>query len=80
MTNWTDDEERLLRVLIAKAQNDPDFSSDDVELLREIIQAFAGFRAFGRFTKWIVVGLAGLAGALAAWEAVLLRMKQWLGS
>lgn len=80
MTEWTDNELATLRKVIAKAEQDPDFSPADVKSLREMMEAFRGFQYLGRFTKWAIFILAALAGAITAWDQITERLRSWLGS
>lgn len=77
---WTDAEIGTLRRLIKKAEQDPEFTKDDIQALRQIADAFKFLRAFGRFAKWIIATLAALAVALGAWETVAAKVRAWLGS
>ena len=79
MDDWTDSEIQILRRIIRKAQEDPEFTKEDVQALRQIADAFKGLRAFGRLTKWIIFILAAIAGALTAWETVSTKVRLWLG-
>lgn len=80
MSNWTETEVGTLRRLIKKAEQDPEFSSDDIEALKQILDAFRGLRAFGRFAKWVVFILAAVAGAVTAWETITSKARTWFGS
>ena len=80
MTEWTEKEVGVLRRLIAKAENDPEFSKDDIAALRTLADAFKGFQYFGRFAKWVVFLLAALAGFLTAYETVMVKVRTWFGS
>lgn len=80
MSNWTETEVGTLRRLIKKAEQDPEFSSDDIEALKQILDAFKGLRAFGRFAKWVVFMLAAVAGAVTAWETITSKARAWFGS
>lgn len=79
MADWTDTEVETLRRLIRKAEQDPDFTKDDLDALRTIADAFKGLRAFGRLSKWVIFLLAAIAGALSAWDAISERVRAWLG-
>ncbi|MGB1266336.1 MAG: hypothetical protein ACPG6L_11495 [Nereida ignava] len=80
MADWTEAEIGTLRRLIKKAEQDPEFSPDDIHALRQIADAFKGMRAFGRFAKWVIFMLAAIAGAVTAWETVSAKVRTWLGS
>ncbi|GAA6176949.1 hypothetical protein [Sulfitobacter pacificus] len=77
MTDWTEKELAALRRLITKAEADPDFTRDDIDALRLIADAFKGFQYFGRFAKWVIFLLAAIAGAIAAWDAVIAKVRIW---
>jgi len=80
MTNWTPTELAALRRLIAKAESDPDFTKDDITNLKQLADAFRGWQYLGRFTKWLIFLLAGLAGAIAAYETITIKVQTWLGA
>lgn len=80
MSNWTETEVGTLRRLIKKAEQDPEFSSEDIEALKQILDAFKGLRAFGRFAKWVVFMLAAVAGGVTAWETITSKARTWFGS
>jgi len=80
MTNWTPSELVALRRLIAKAESDPDFTKDDIMNLKQLADAFRGWQYLGRFTKWLIFLLAALAGAIAAYETITIKVQTWLGA
>ena len=80
MTNWTPTELAALRRLIAKAESDPDFSTADITNLKQLADAFRGWQYLGRFTKWLIFLLAALAGAIAAYETITIKVQTWLGA
>jgi len=80
MTNWTPSELVALRRLIAKAESDPDFTKDDIVNLKQLADAFRGWQYLGRFTKWLIFLLAALAGAIAAYETITIKVQTWLGA
>lgn len=80
MTEWTEAEIAVLRKVMAKAEQDPDFSPEDLKSLHEMAEAFRGVMYLGRVGKWFIVGLAALAGGFTAWDQVSERIRVWLGS
>ena len=70
-------EDELLKRLAEKLKNDPQFSPDDEAALRALIQAYQGWRMFGRGAKWIVYILAAIAGAMTAWNTIIAQARQW---
>jgi len=80
MTDWTPTELVALRRLIAKAEIDPDFTKDDIMNLKQLADAFRGWQYLGRFTKWLIFLLAALAGAIAAYETITIKVQTWLGT
>lgn len=79
MNDWTNDEIGTLRRIIRKAETDPEFSDDDIKALRQIADAFKGLQAFGRLAKWVIFLLAAVAGAFSAWEAIMVKVRAWVG-
>lgn len=79
MQEWTDEQQKKLLRLIDKAEEDADFSADDIAALRKMADAFRGLEAFGRVSKWLIFLLAALAGAITAWEQVTAKAVRWLG-
>lgn len=74
---WTLKEDELLARLADKLKHDPQFSREDEDALRGLIEAYKSWRIFGRGAKWIVYILAALAGAIAAWNSIILEVKKW---
>jgi hypothetical protein len=74
---WTEREDELLKRVAEKLKNDPQFTADEVAALRIIIDAYRGWRVFGRGAKWIVYILAGVAGGITAWNTILLEARKW---
>lgn len=63
-----------------KIEESHEFSAEEVELLREIISAFRSLRALGRLTRFVVVALAAVGAALAAWNSIREEVTKWLGN
>jgi hypothetical protein len=76
MAEWSADELRTLRHVIAKAEQDPDFSAAEVADLKAIAEAFRGLRLFGKMSRWVIFLLAALAGAIAAWDQIIARFTK----
>ena len=53
-------------------------SREEAELDAMIRDAFRAWLSFGRFTKWLVLGLAKLAAGIAAYEFLVGRIRSWL--
>lgn len=78
MVDTTEREVSLLRRLELLAEKDPQFSDEEVKLIREAIKAFEGLRAFGRGTRLIVVTLGFMAAFIASWDTVTGKVRVWL--
>lgn len=76
--SWAEREAEILARLADKADADPSFTPDEVKVLRELIAAFRGWRAFGRGVKVIVVALGLVAAGLTAYDAIMDRVRAWL--
>lgn len=68
----------LLERLERKAECDPDFSPQEVEILRQIIEAYRGWAMLGRMTKWLVAGLAGFSVVAVALSHLTGALRKWL--
>lgn len=68
-----------IRKLIARAESDPDFSSEEIERLKTVADAAQVLLALGRGAKWVIFILAALAGAMTAWTQVKAGVRAWLG-
>jgi hypothetical protein len=75
--SWADREQEILDKLVARAKTDPQFTAEEEKVLKELIDAFRGWRSFGRFAKLIVITLGMLAASIAAYDAILERIRQW---
>lgn len=78
MSDWTSEELVALRKLVKKAQEDPDFTEEDVKVLKKFTETIRGLTAFGRFAKWIVFIFAAIAGFLTTWDQLSDRIRSWL--
>lgn len=78
--DWTEKHDQILAKVMEKVKADPAFSDEDVAAVREIVSAWNGWKAFGRFSKWIVYILAAIAGAITAYNTVIGQVNKWLGS
>lgn len=79
-SSWADREQEILNKLIERAKTDPQFTEEEEKVLKDLIEAFRGWRSFGRGLKLIVISLGMLAAALAAYDALLERTRQWISS
>jgi hypothetical protein len=75
--DWTARESELLKKLVEKAPA-AGFSADEVALLRQVLDAYRGWAALGRATRFLVVSLALVAAAVAAWETLIGKLRTWL--
>lgn len=78
-SDWTDTEMAVLRKMMKKAEEDPDFSAEDKEVIRQFLDAFKSLMFLGRFTKWVIFLLASIAGAIAVWDQLAAKVRTWLG-
>lgn len=79
-SSWADREQEILNKLVERAKTDPQFTAEEEKVLKDLIEAFRGWRSFGRGLKLIVISLGMLAAALAAYDALLERTRQWISS
>jgi hypothetical protein len=75
---YTQREAMLLDKLVDRAKADPQFTEEEAEALRQIIEAFRAWSYLGRMTRMGVVALGMLAAVIASWDTVLARAKSWL--
>lgn len=74
------DKRDALREFEDRVRDDPEFSDDDLRVVRRVIVLYRGAEAGSKVARIIVVGLAGLAGAIAAWDVVMAKMRAaWFG-
>ena len=78
LDNWTDREERIIKGVVDRMARDPQFTPEEIETVRLMIQAYQGLRAFGWMTKWIVYALAATAASVAAWKVLVDGLRTWL--
>ncbi len=67
-------EERFLHYERGKGR----FDDDEVELIRSALKSYEGLMALGRAVRFVVIGLAVVAGAVAAGDTLLERFRQWV--
>ena len=79
MDETSERELALLKRLEAMASRAPEFSEDEVRMIREAIRAYEGLRAFGRGARFVVVALGLVAAFIASWEAITNKVREWLG-
>ena len=77
MTQDGEREADALHRLLARAPA-AGLSEADVAALREVIEAFRAWRALGRGVRFLVVALGLVAAAIAAWETIAARAREWL--
>ena len=71
------DEAAALRKLLERAPA-AGLTEAEVAALRDVVMAFEGWRALGRATRFLVVTLGLIAAGIAAWDAVVERVRAWL--
>lgn len=70
MSEWTEAERAALKKLIAGADADPSFTSQEREIVDQLIGAARTLLMLGRLAKWAIFILTALAGGIAAWEKI----------
>lgn len=58
---------------------DERWDAEDRKILRSMIDAWLALSTLGRFSKWIIIALAGVAGAIASFNAVAAEVGRWFG-
>ena len=71
------DEAAALRKLLERAPA-AGLTEAEVAALRDVVRAFEGWRSLGRATRFLVVTLGLIAAGIAAWDAVVERVRAWL--
>lgn len=77
MSDFTDAEADALRKLLERAEKDPDFSADEITLIKQVIDAARTLLTLGRFAKWVIFILAAIAGGLTAWGQIREHVTKW---
>lgn len=75
MTNTPDKGDAALDRLAACVKTNPQFSDDDAAVLKDIIEAYRGWRYFGRMSKIIIFTLGAIAGFIAAWDVLVAKLR-----
>lgn len=75
---WTAREAELLQRLAERAEADPLFTEDEVDLIKQVLEAFRGWRAFGRGLRAFVVTMGMIAAAITAWGVISERVRAWI--
>lgn len=68
----------LITKIERKADCDPEFTEDERRIIHEIIKAYRGWRALGWAFKWVTMTLAGIAGLIVAYKAIIEEVRKWL--
>lgn len=71
-------QKEVLERLEEYALSDPDFTKEERDTLRQIIEAYRGWSALGKATKGLIAFLVLVAGGLTAWNVVTGALKTWL--
>lgn len=58
-----------------KIAKDPNFNTEEIEILRSIIKTYRGLSALKIVGSWIIAGLITISGALIAWESITDKFK-----
>ena len=77
MKQPTDD---LIRKLETHIEAAPDFSDSEISAIHEMVQAWRGIQALGKASRWVIVSLGLVAGALAAASSLSTSIKAGLKS
>jgi len=70
--------DQLLNRLEQHLQAAPDFSAEDKAALHAMAQAWRGWVALGRASKWIITGLGLIAASVASWGVLTGALRNWL--
>ena len=73
------DAELLARVR-RHIEDDPEFTEQEVQLLRQVLDAYRSILALGKLGKWLVGVLATMTALVVSWESITKGIKQWLTS
>lgn len=82
---WTGPERRVqphngtdpLERLEACVAGDPCFSPSDAAVIHDMIAAYRGWQALGKATKWIILVLAAISGAVVALNNLTDGVAKW---
>ena len=66
-----------LTKLEQRAQNDPEFSVEDIRVVHEMITAYRGWQSLGKAFKFIVWALASVGALVAAVGVIIGGIKTW---
>lgn len=78
MTHDKKETEALLDKLESHLEEDPSFTSSEIAVIREMVNAWRGWQALGRLAKWIIVTLGLIAAGVASWSALVANFKDWM--
>lgn len=68
----------LVSHLVEKVQASPDFSQDEVRVLRVVIETYKGLEAFGRFAVFVQKAAVVVGGIAAAYLALKHGLVDWV--
>lgn len=71
-------EAEVLERFAQRAQDDPQFTDEEAKVLRQVMDAYRGWQAFGRGVRVIVVALGLVAAGLTAYDAIMDRVRAWI--
>ena len=74
----SDDQHDTIRRLAHLESVIRQLSPEDVETMRQIVKAYAAWSVLGSATKWFVLALASLSGAIIGLAHIGDVLKKWL--
>lgn len=72
--------DRLLALVEQHMAQAPEFSSSDTAAIHEMVQAWKGWIALGRGSKWLITALGLVAAGVASWGVLTGALKGWLNT
>lgn len=66
--------------MTAEPEDRSEFSPEERARIRKAMQLLASVEGFGRISRILLVSLAVVAGFLASWDAVVAKLRAWLGN
>lgn len=72
------DKAEFLDKLQEMVNNSNQFTPEEVQLAKKLLEAYKGWIFVGRMGKLVILGLAAVAASITAWESILGKVKVWL--
>jgi hypothetical protein len=69
---------QVLEKLEEAVDSSSQFTPEEVALIKRLVEAYKGWLFVGKTGKFIILVLATIAGAIAAYDVIIAKVRLWL--